>query len=98
MDLLTLGVTHFIFSGFVANHDPHLCCIFRPGAASQLAIECALADFDAQVAEGIGLHPQGAQNQVFGMTTDQRVVIQAVGGADRLGLELKFPSLAFQAQ
>ncbi|MNN14347.1 hypothetical protein D3C81_1274080 [compost metagenome] len=98
MDLLIFGVTHFILSGFVANHQSHLGCIFRPGAASQFAIEGALADFDAQVAEGIGLHPQGAQHQAFGIAADQRVVVQAVGGADRLGLELKLPGLASQTQ
>ncbi|MNK93523.1 hypothetical protein D3C87_1136850 [compost metagenome] len=98
MDLLIFGVTHFILSGFVANHQSHPGCIFRPGAASQFAVDGALADLDTQVAEGIGLHPQGAQHQAFGIAADQRVVVQAVGGADRLGLELKLPGLASQTQ
>ncbi|MNS18424.1 hypothetical protein D3C72_501170 [compost metagenome] len=98
VDWQACGIAHLILPGGFVNHDPHLPGVLRPGAATQFAIERALADLDAQAAEGVGVDAQGAQHQALGVDVDQCIVVQTLGGADRLRLEQKLARLGFHAQ
>ncbi|MCY1458988.1 hypothetical protein D9M71_764250 [compost metagenome] len=70
MDRLILAITHLILPGIIANQHPHPRGVIGADAVTQLAIECALTNFEAQVAEGIGVKAQSAQHQALGLGRD----------------------------
>ena len=98
MDRLILAITHLILPGLVANQHPHPRGVLGADAVTQLAIEGALTNLQAQVAEGVGVEAQGAQHQTLGVGRDGRARVQTLGRSYGLRFELQLPCLGPQAQ
>ena len=94
---LIVPVEYRVLALIIPDQPANRCGVVRADATAQCAVIGTVPDFDAQVAERIGVESEGVECKPFGVRYRLFRAIKTVVGSRGSGFEVHFTCLGFHA-